>query len=406
MRVAATTVVKLESLWALLVVFVAAGCGSSAGLDETTDPSVEAGSTGGAAGADGDGLDAAVAQDGAISEDAAIEPDAGTEQDAAGEPPPPAVKGFPGPYASPTIVRVGKTYHAYFAAHTIKGKHYNAPYATFTSDGNWTFGGEALPKLGKQAFDGPGKYPVWAPAVARINANRWMIYYTAQLAGSVQKKCIWRAHATGPEGPFVDDYAGPIHCEPGSYWTIDAYLVEDAQGTWHLAARIDEPGGINTIKIRALNDNAGQFAAGSSWSKLTENAPKSWEQPVLENAGVVRLAPPTGKPHWFVFYSARAWDDDSYAIGYADCGTGINGPCTKKTPNGPWFGTNKSKGVFGPGTPTFYTSETGDMLMSVQAWEYSGGTSNPKNNGQIMRTYKISVDDSYTPKRVLVRVDK
>ena len=107
-----------------------------------------------------------------------------------------------------------------------------------------------------------------------------------------------------------------------------------------------------------------------------------------------------------MFYSARAWSNDSYAIGYSDCGTGINGPCTKQTPNGPWFKSNKAKGVFGPGTPTFYTDENGDVLMSVQAGEFSGGTSNPKNHGQIMRTYKITVDDQYKPHRMLVRVDK
>ncbi|MCA9595655.1 MAG: hypothetical protein KC776_20210, partial [Myxococcales bacterium] len=214
------------------------------------------------------------------------------------------------------------------------------------------------------------------------------------------------AHADNPAGPFVDDYAGPMYCAPNTLWAIDAYTVQDAQGGWHLSARIDQPGGINTIQIRALTDNGAQFASGSKWIELTHNAPKSWEQPVLENAGIVRLTPPSGKPHWFVFYSARAWSNDSYAIGYSDCGTGINGPCTKQTPNGPWFKSNKAKGVFGPGTPTFYTDENGDVLMSVQAWEFSGGTSNPKNHGQIMRTYKITVDDQYKPHRMLVRVDK
>jgi hypothetical protein len=148
-----------------------------------------------------------------------------------------------------------------------------------------------------------------------------------------------------------------------------------------------------------------QFATGSSWSKLTNNSPTSWEQPVMENAGVVRLTPPSGPAHWFVFYSARAWDKDSYSIGYADCGTSIGGPCTKKTTGGPWLMTSESSGVFGPGTPTFYTNAAGDMLMSVQAWQFSGGTSNPKNNGQIMRTYKITINDAYEPDRVPVRVD-
>jgi hypothetical protein len=314
--------------------------------------------------------------------------------------------GFIGAYSSPTIVRDGTTFHAYFAKQKINGKIYNTPHATFTSNGDWTFVGEALPQLGAQAVAGAGNYTVWAPSVAQIDATHWMLYYTSHLAGTPEKKCIWRAHAASADGPFVDDYAGPIECEPASLWAIDPYLVKDAQGTWHLAARIDEPGGINTIQLRALTAQADAYAAGSSWVKLTENAPTSWEQPVLENAGLVRLTPPVGEAHWFVFYSGGAWSDNSYAVGYADCGTGINGPCVKKTPNGPWLATDAPNGVFGPGTPTFYGSGTGDTLMSVQAWEFSGGVSNPKNNGQIMRTYKMTIDNAYLPTATLVRVDK
>jgi hypothetical protein len=312
--------------------------------------------------------------------------------------------GFIGAYASPTIVRVGTTYHAYFAKHRIAGKVYNVPHATFTESGNWTFVGEALPNLGAQADDS-GNYAVWAPAAAQIDATHWVLYYSSTLQGTTQKKCIWRAHAAGPDGPFVDDFGGPIVCLPGSLWAIDPYLVQDAAGGWNLAARLDEPGGINTIQLRALNAQARDFLPGSSWSKLTQNAPSSWEQPVLENAAVVRLTPPVGAPHWFVFYSGRAWANDSYAVGYADCGTSIEGPCVKKTPTGPWLASDAGTGTFGPGTPTFYTTPTGDMRMSVQAWEHSGGTSNPKNNGQIMRTYGVTIDNAYNPTPTLVRVD-
>jgi len=265
--------------------------------------------------------------------------------------------------------------------------------------------GEALPRLGAHAAQGENDDPVWAPGAAQVHASRWMLYYTARLEGTASKKCIWRAHATGPDGPFVDDYAGPIECEPSTLWAIDPYLVEDARGHWHLAARIDQPGAVNTIQIRELDDAGDEYLAGSSWVKLTENSPSSWEHPVMENAGIVRLAPPAGEPHWFVFYSGRAWSDDTYAIGYTDCGSRIEGPCVKKTPDGPWLATDPVAGVFGPGTPTFYTSGP-DVLMSVQAWEHTGGVHNPDNHGQIMRTYKMSLDDRYRPTATLLRVDE
>jgi hypothetical protein len=247
-----------------------------------------------------------------------------------------------------------------------------------------------------------------SPSIVRDGAtlHGYFAYYTARLEAAGPKKCIWRAHASTPDGPFVDDYAGPIECEPSTLWAIDPYLVEGPGGRWYMAARIDEPGKINTIQIRELDAGAADYAPGSSWAKLTANSPSSWEHPVLENAGIVLLAPPHGAPHWFVFYSGRAWSDDTYAVGYADCGAAIEGPCVKKTVDGPWLATDASAGVFGPGTPTFYASAAGDTLMSVQAWEHSGGTGNPANRGQIMRTYEVTLDDGYRPSATLVRVDK
>lgn len=318
--------------------------------------------------------------------------------------PKPAGKGFAGAYSSPTIVREGSIYHAYFAKQTIGGKHYNTPHATFDDAGNFTFVGEALPNLGTGADD-VGGYQVWAPAVAKIDATHWMLYYAATVAGTTSKKCIWRAHAAGPDGPFVDDFAGPLVCQDGTLWSIDPYVVKDSAGTWQFSARIDQPGGINTIQNRPLGPLGENFAPGSDFAVLTKNAPTSWEQPVLENAAVVQLTPPSGAAHWFVFYSGGAWDDNSYAVGYADCGTSLTGPCVKKTPTGPWMATDKTTGVFGPGTPTFYTSAAGATLMSVQAWQYAGGKSNAMNNGQIMRTYTLTIDNAYVPTATLVRVD-
>ncbi|HEY8078724.1 MAG TPA: family 43 glycosylhydrolase, partial [Labilithrix sp.] len=319
--------------------------------------------------------------------------------------PKPSGKGFPGAYSSPTIVRVGTTYHAYFAKQSFGGKHYNVPHAKFDDAGNFTVVGEALPKLGAGADD-TDPYEVWAPAVAQIDATHWMLYYAATVSGTVSKKCIWRAHASDPDGPFVDDYAGPLVCSDASQWSIDPYVVKDDAGTWQLSARIDQPGGINTIQNRPLGPQGESFAAGSDWTELTHNAPTSWEQPVLENAAVVQLTPPSGPAHWFVFYSGGAWDKNTYAVGYADCGTSLTGgACVKKTPTGPWMASDKATDVWGPGTPTFYTNASGATLMSVQAWQYSGGKSNAMNNGQIMRTYTLTIDNAYVPTATLVRVD-
>ena len=374
-----------------MLVLLAASCGK----DDTPAAAVSVSDAGTNTVTDAMPADAGVADD---DDDRDEEPDPVKATPEAGAP-----VGFPGTYASPSIVRDGSVYHAYFPRQKIGGKVYNTPHATFTEDGNWKFEGEALPALGKQATG-----VVWAPGAAKIKDDLWVVYYTSVLVGTASKKCVFRAHATTPNGPFVDDFAdGPIWCQPGTQWTIDAYVVQDGQQRWQLAARVDEPGGINTIKIRQLDATGQSFAAGSDWSTLTKNAAASWEQPVLENAGVVRLAPPAGAAHWFVFYSGRSYRDDSYAIGYADCGTSIEGPCVKKTPDGPWLATKPADELFGPGTPTFYTNIAGKMMMSVEVLPHAGTKYDEANKGGYwMRTYEITIDKDYTPSVSLVRIDR
>ena len=82
---------------------------------------------------------------------------------------------------------------------------------------------------------------MWAPGAAKIDDDHWMLYYTAQVAGTVGKMCTYRAHAAGPHGPFVDDFDGPMVCPDSTLWAIDPYPVRDAHGDWHLLARVDEP---------------------------------------------------------------------------------------------------------------------------------------------------------------------
>jgi hypothetical protein len=321
---------------------------------------------------------------------------------------------YEGAYKSPSIVRDDATYHAYFAKSTIGGKTFNVPHATFDENDKWTKPHEALPKLGKDA-DPNGD--VWAPAAAMIRPNHWMLFYTATLAGHGEKKCIWRAHATSGEGPFVDDYDGPIVCPDASEWALDAYLVRDLHDRWVLGMRFDVGNAINTIQIRQLNDEATHLAAGSQMMELTQNHQGSWDQHVMENAGIVRLSPPNGNGgHWYVFYSAKHWDDDTYSIGVADCGATLldaaRGECKKLTPIGPWMQSGDFPNLFAPGTPTFYTDGKGTKLMSIQAWRYKGGVAPKSPNleenrkqGQIMRTFTIEIDNQYQPHAKEIRVD-
>lgn len=311
---------------------------------------------------------------------------------------------FHGRFGSPTIVRDHDTLHAYFAIQQFEGDVVHVTHARSDDEGKtWVRVGEALPQLGKLA-DPHGA--VWAPGAARIDDNEWMLYYTAVRAGTQQHMCIFRAHARSPHGPFVDDFDGPLVCPDSTLWAIDPYPVRDAHGTWHLLARIDKPDGNNTISIRELTPNGRQFAGGSAWHELTHITKGGWEEPVMENAAIVRLPNGHGEKHWYVFYSGNSYRTDKYAIGYADCGTSIDGPCVKKTVGAPWLTSRPAISAYGPGTPTFYRAANGDTLMAANTWEFPNGEANPKNHGQIMHIFKVEIGGDGKPNATFVRMVK
>jgi hypothetical protein len=308
---------------------------------------------------------------------------------------------FHGRFGSPTIARDGDTLHAYFAIQSFEGHTVHVAHARSNDDGKtWLRVGDALPKLNKRAA---ANSTVWAPGIARIDDHHWMLYYTAQEAGTTQHMCIFRAHAANAHGPFVDDFEGPLVCQSDSHWSIDPYPVRDAHGDWHLLARIDEGDGVNTISIRKLGELGRHFADGSQWVTLTRINKGGWEEPVMENAAIVRLDAGSEK-HWYVFYSGGSYRNNSYAVGYADCGTSINGPCEKKTVGKPWLASRPELHMFGPGTPTFYKDANGDTIMAVNTWKFSGGQSNPKNHGQIMHLFKVTIGADGKPNATFVRM--
>jgi len=311
-----------------------------------------------------------------------------------------ALLAFHGRFGSPTIVRDGDQLHAYFAIQSFHGETVHVAHARSDDGGeHWLRIGDALPELNQLAVQTGS---VWAPGAARIDDDHWMLYYSAVRQGTDRHMCTYRAHAAGPHGPFVDDYAGPMIC-PDGLWAIDPYPVKDAHGDWHLLARIDEPHGVNTIAIRRLGEFGQHFATGSDWVRLTRITKGGWEEPVLENAAIVRLGP-TGDKHWYVFYSAGSFRDNSYAIGYADCGRSIEGPCEKKTVDAPWLSSKPALHMYGPGTPTFYRDGHGHTIMAVNSWKFSGGQDNPNNHGQIMHMFEVHIGSNGKPVATFLRM--
>lgn len=308
---------------------------------------------------------------------------------------------FHGRFGSPTIVRDDDALHAYFAIQQFAGETVHVAHARSDDGGKtWKRIGDALPHLNDLAVQSGS---VWAPGAARIDDDHWMLYYSAVRSGTERHMCTYRAHAASPHGPFIDDYAGPLVCPDSGLWAIDPYPVKDAHGDWHLLARIDEPNGVNTISIRKLGEFGQHFAPGSDWVQLTRITKGGWEEPVMENAATVRLDV-NGKKRWFVFYSGGSYRNNSYGVGYADCGASIDGPCVKKTAAEPWLASRPELHMYGPGTPTFYRDPNGDVLMAVNTWKFSGGQDNPLNHGQIMHIFKVRVGANGKPMASFVRL--
>lgn len=302
---------------------------------------------------------------------------------------------FHGRFGSPTIVRDGDALHAYFAIQKFEGETVHVAHARSDDDGKtWLRVGDALPHVGSAAV---ANGAIWAPGAAKIDDDRWMLYYTGVRAGTAQHMCIFRAHAEGPHGPFVDDYDAPLECPDGGLWAIDPYPVRDAHGDWHLLARVDEPNGVNTIQIRKLGPHGAHF--DGDWHTLTRITKGGWEEPVMENASIVRL-----DGRWYVFYSGGSYRNNSYAIGYADCGESIEGPCVKKTVAAPWLSNRPDLKMFGPGTPTFFRDEQGRTVMAVNSWKFSGGENNRKNHGQVMHMFEVHIGANGKPVATFLRM--
>ena len=99
------------------------------------------------------------------------------------------------------------------------------------------------------------------------------------------------------------------------------------------------------------------------------------------------------------------FSNDTYAVGYADCGPSIDGPCVKKTVDKPWLASDPDLDMFGPGTPTFYRDGRGNTIMAVNTWKFSGGEANPKNHGQqVMHLFEVHIGANGRPLAKFVRM--
>ncbi|MDP8910499.1 MAG: glycoside hydrolase family 43 protein [Actinomycetota bacterium] len=252
-------------------------------------------------------------------------------------------------FADPFVLRVGDTYVAY--ATNAEG----ANVQTLRSRDlvRWRAGKDALPKLGRWAVEGR----TWAPEVLRRRDGRYVLYYTAQSL-ELSAQCIGRAVSKSPDGPFVDRSRRPFICQKAEGGSIDASPFTDDGGALYLLWKNDgNCCGVETFIYAQRLSPDGLTLLGKRARLVKQDA--SWEGELVE-------APTLWKERgrYFLFFSANAYYNESYAVGYARCRRPL-GPCKDSAEN-PILET--ACRAVGPGHQAIVRDGDGDTWIVYHAW--------------------------------------
>ena len=256
---------------------------------------------------------------------------------------------YPGNFPDPGVIEAGGTFFAY-GTNTATA---NVPLLTSADLVHWTEGGDVLPRVGRWAGHGD----TWAPEVVRTAAGRYVLYYTARWA-KADRQCIGAATGDDPRGPFTDPSGEPLICQDAEGGSIDASPYADGTGALHLVWKNDgnHIGRPTHLYGQRLADH-GLSVTGNPVRLLTNDKP--WQAHVIEAPQLVRH-----EDRLYLFYSANAFDSDSYAVGYATCDTPL-GPCRDAAEN-PIL--KSSPAAAGPGHSYLVTSADGSTWLLYHAW--------------------------------------
>ena len=216
-------------------------------------------------------------------------------------------------FADPQVIAVDDGYFAF----ATNGPLGNIQTLRSTDLVAWDQVGDALPSLPEWTTAGK----VWAPEVAVHADDRYVMYYTTDDNES-HRQCVGVAVASKPQGPFVDKSSKPLICQAAEGGSIDASPFQDSSGQRWLYWKNDGNAiGVDTwIYVSRLSAD-GLSLVGETTRLIKQTLP--WEGNLVEAPYLVERE---GKFH--LFYSANAYDKETYAVGHALCETPA-GPCTK-----------------------------------------------------------------------------
>ena len=261
-------------------------------------------------------------------------------------------------FPDPDLLRVGDEYYAY----ATNADSVNIPVARSADLVHWDVLEDPLPILPSWAVQSFGH--AWAPEVFRSGDNRYVMYFTARFAiGFDGRQCIGVATSEDPGGPFSSPNPEPFICQMDEGGSIDPSMFQDTDGQRYVLWKNDgNSGGWQTwLYIQKVSED-GLTLEDEPWQLLTVD--QVWEGIVVE---APTLWYQDGK--YYLFYSANAFNDRRYAVGYA-VSERILGPYVKA--ERPFLATDLAAGVVGPGGQDIVTGPRGGTWILFHGWAPDG----------------------------------
>jgi arabinan endo-1,5-alpha-L-arabinosidase len=261
-------------------------------------------------------------------------------------------------FPDPDVLKVGDTYYAY----ATNANDINIQAARSADLVHWEVLGEALPELPTWAVQSFGS--VWAPEVFSLSDGQYIMYFTARFAiGFDGIQCIGLATGNDPAGPFVSPNPEPFICQTDEGGSIDASTFVDVDGQRYVLWKNDgnSRGGKSWLYIQQVSAD-GLTLEGEPQRLLT--ADQRWEGVLVEAPTLWRQ-----EDRYYLFYSANAYYDRSYATGYA-VADNIFGPYVKA--EGPLVATDLSAGLVGPGGQDIIIGPQGGTWILFHGWAPDG----------------------------------
>lgn len=270
----------------------------------------------------------------------------------------------------PGVIRVGDDYHM-----VCTGGNGGGLYVIRSSKNliNWKDSGHIFPS-GKGPGWADGSY--WAPEIHPVDGG-FVAYFSAHEKGKTL--AVGAATSKGVLGPFTD-VGGPI--VRAGVGAIDVNQFADAGGGRYLTWKDDgnsqgKPTPIHGQKLAA----DGHTRTGNAVALITND--RAWEGNLVEAPWVVRH---DGK--YYLFYSANAYYNGTYAVGVARSDNPL-GPYTKK---GPPILTSNSRWV-GPGHCSVLDTPEGKTMMVYHAWR--AGAVNTPGSGRVVLVDEVVWRDGW-----------